>query len=337
LHRPWAERYRDFGFYDPQCSIRDLHARRDFPGSNFQFPVSQLQVTCLQSESTFRRVAIIGLGLLGGSWGLALKKAGFEGRTVGYARRSDTRAQALHSAAVDEATGDLFDAVRGADLVILATPVAVILDHLERLQPHLSPSALITDLGSTKRRICELASELYADRPLFLGGHPMAGKERSGQENADANLFENAKYVLTPIQPADLEDERVKAFRALVTTIGARPLISDPSIHDRTVAYLSHLPQLLSSGLASLVEEKCADDRLSMELAATGFRDVTRLADSPYSIWRDICLTNSDNIRTALDALEQKLESIRVHLRDRELEREFDTAHRLRNKLRELG
>jgi prephenate dehydrogenase len=289
------------------------------------------------TEIHFRRVAIVGLGLLGGSLGLALKKAGFTGRIVGYARRDETRQQALRAGAVDEGFANVNEAVLGADLVILATPVAVILDHLPRLQPHLSPQALITDVGSTKRRICALAAEFYTQGPLFLGGHPMAGKERSGLENADAQLFENARYVLTPIKPKDLNDARVQAFRALVTTIGARPLTTDPASHDLAVAYLSHLPQLLSSGLASLIDEKHAADELILEVAASGFRDVTRLADSPYSVWRDICLTNTENIQMALDALIQKLESIKVHLGDRELEREFLAAHQLRDKLRQMS
>ncbi len=291
----------------------------------------------LNSEPFFRRVAIVGLGLLGGSWGLALKKAGFTGRIVGYARRAETRDQALRAGAVDEAFSDLAEAVHGADLVILATPVAVILDHLPRLQPHCSPRTLISDVGSTKRRICELAAEIYADGPLFLGGHPMAGKERSGLENADARLFENARYVLTPVKPEDFEDDRVRAFRTLVIVIGARPLTIDPATHDLAVAYLSHLPQLLSSGLASLIEEKYTRGGLSLEVAASGFRSVTRLAESPYSVWRDICLTNTENIQVAIDALIQKLESIKIHLSDRELEREFVAAHWLRDKLREMN
>ena len=289
----------------------------------------------VNAESLFRRVAIVGLGLLGGSWGLALKKAGFTGRIAGYARRAETRAQALGKGAVDEGFAEVTEAVHGADLVILATPVAVILDHLARLPPHLPPRALVTDVGSTKRRICERAAELYPHEPLFLGGHPMAGKERSGLENADARLFLGARYVLTPVEQEDLHDPRVQAFRALVESIGARPLVCDPAAHDRAVAYLSHLPQLLSSGLASLMEEQQAAEELM--LAASGFRDVTRLADSPYSVWRDICLTNTANIQTALDALIHKLETMKMHLASRELEGEFQAAHRLRDKLRELG
>ena len=164
----------------------------------------------------------------------------------------------------------------------------------------------------------------------------MAGKERSGIEFADPNLFRDACYVLTPLKPQDLADDRVRAFAALVENIGGRPFVTDPAKHDRAVAYLSHLPQLLSSGLASLVGETSAAERLPLELAATGFRDVTRLADSPYSVWRDICLTNQTNITEALDKFILELESIKMHLSDRDLEREFEQAQRLRAKLREL-
>jgi len=288
-------------------------------------------------ESIFRRIAIVGLGLLGGSLGLALKKAGFAGRVVGQARRAETRQLALTQSAVDEVFANVAEAARDADLVILATPVAVILDQLPRLPSCLPPHALITDVGSTKRRICTQAAEFYGGQPLFLGGHPMAGKERSGLENADPRLFENARYVLTPLHQEHLRDPRVQAFQQLVVAIGARPIVTDPQTHDVAVAYLSHLPQMLASGLASLVDERHSAGTLPLEVAASGFRDMTRLADSPYSVWRDICLTNTENIRTAIEALIQKLESIRERLCDRELEQEFLAAHRLRDKLREMS
>lgn len=289
------------------------------------------------ADHFFKRIAILGLGLLGGSWGLALKKHGFSGRVVGYARRAETVDRALAAEVIDEGFGDPAAAVRDADLVVLATPVGVILDQLPRLRPYLSPRALVTDVGSTKRVICDRAAELYAGEPLFLGGHPMAGKERSGLENADARLFENARYVLTPLRPEHLMDDRVKAFRALVEAFGARPIVTDAAAHDLAVAFLSHLPQLVSSGLASAIEEKHAAEALTLELAATGFRSVTRLAESPYSVWRDICLTNSENIRAALDSLIQKLEAMKLHLSDRELERVFKQAQKLRARLRETG
>ncbi len=288
------------------------------------------------TDRFFKQIAILGLGLLGGSWGLALKKHGFPGRVVGYARRAETVEQALAAGAIDEGSGEPARAVAGADLVVLATPVGVILDFLARLRPHVSPRALVTDVGSTKRLICEHAATLYGGEPLFLGGHPMAGKERSGLENADARLFEKARYVLTPLKPEHLADDRVQAFRVLVEALGARPIVTEAVAHDRAVAFLSHLPQLVSSGLASAVEERQAAEALALELAATGFRSITRLADSPYSVWRDICLTNSENIRAALDALIQKLEAIKLHLSDRELERDFKQAQRLRARLREV-
>jgi prephenate dehydrogenase len=287
-------------------------------------------------ETNFHRISIIGLGLMGGSWGLALRKHGFAGRRVGF-DRADIVSRALAIGAVDEAAKDVAAAVRAAHLVILATPVGVILELLPQLKASASPRALVTDVGSTKRLICQRAREVLGDGPLFLGGHPLAGRERSGLENADAALFEDARYIVTPLAPEHRADERVQAFSALLETLGARPYISDASGHDRAVAFLSHLPQLLSSSLASLVAEENAEGQLPLELAASGFRDVTRLAESPYSVWRDICLTNIENIQQALEAFIDKLESLKLHLSDRELEREFQQALKLREKLREVG
>lgn len=287
-------------------------------------------------EDFFHRVAIVGLGLMGGSWGLALKKHGYAGQRVGCDQKGIVK-HAMALGAIDEGAEDVAAAVRDADLIILATPVGAILELLPCLKTAALPRALVTDVGSTKRLICQRARELFGDEPLFLGGHPLAGKERSGLENAEAALFENARYVLTPLVPGHTSDVRVKAFASLLATLGARPYWSDASSHDRAVAFLSHLPQLLSSGLASLIADESAEERLPLELAATGFRDVTRLAESPYAIWRDICLTNIENIQRALEALIEKLESMKIHLSDRELAREFRQAARLREKLRELN
>jgi prephenate dehydrogenase len=288
------------------------------------------------SEPTFRRVAIVGLGLVGGSWGLALKRTGFTGRRVGCDRQEIVD-RAIGREVVDEGNPDAAEAVHGADLVILATPVGTILDLLPALKKACVSTALVTDVGSTKRLICQRAHEVFGEAPLFLGGHPLAGKERSGVENADAKLFDRTRYVLTPLAPAHQSDARVQRFAALLTSLGAQPYWTDASSHDRAVAFLSHLPQLLSSSLASLIADQGAEGRLPLELAASGFRDMTRLAESPYSVWRDICLTNIENLQMALEALIQKLESMKLHLSDRELEREFQQASRLRDKLREIS
>ncbi|MBZ5565179.1 MAG: prephenate dehydrogenase [Acidobacteriia bacterium] len=281
-------------------------------------------------------MAIIGLGLMGGSWGLALKRCGFAGRRVGC-DRPEILQRALAKGAVDEVAEDLDATVAAADLVILATPVGAILDLLPRLRDAAPKRALITDVGSTKRLICQRAHEILGEEPLFLGGHPLAGKERSGIEQADGELFQNARYVLTPVAPAHTSDIRVKTFMTLLEAVGARPYVAEASSHDRAVAFLSHLPQLVSSGLASLVAEESAGGQLPLELAAAGFRDVTRLAEGPYSVWRDICLTNIENIQRALEALIEKLESMKVHLTDRELEHDFKQAAKLREKLRGLS
>ena len=285
---------------------------------------------------TFENVTIVGLGLIGGSLGMALKKRGLAARRIGFGRPS-TVARALALDAVDGGTDDLRKAVDGAQLIILAAPVGAILDCIPRLKDITSPEALVTDVGSTKRLICERAREAFGVEPLFLGGHPLAGKERSGVENADAGLFTNARYVLTPLAEGDLEEPRIKAFVSLVSAIGARPYFMDPARHDRALAFLSHLPQLVSSGLASLIAEEDRNSQLPVGLAATGFRDVTRLAESPYSVWRDICRTNLENIQYALDALGKKLEFMKHHLGDGELEREFEQASKLREELKKAG
>ena len=286
-------------------------------------------------ETQLRRITIIGLGLIGGSWGLALKERGVKVRRVG-SDRPEVLERALAVGVVDEGSADPLAAARDADLIILATPVGAILDLLPQLKVAASPRALVTDVGSTKRLICQRAREIFGDEPLFLGGHPLAGKERSGLENASAALFEDARYVLTPLLPNHLGDERVQEFSALVEKLGAKPFVTEASTHDRAMAFLSHLPQLVSTGLAGMIAEQGAEDFLPLELAASGFRDVTRLAESPYNLWRDICLTNIENIQSALESLIEKLEAMKLHLSGRELERDFRQALKLREKLREL-
>lgn len=189
-------------------------------------------------NTPFKHISIIGLGLIGGSWGLALKERGVNARRVGC-DRPEVLERALAAGVVDEGSTDPIAAARDADLIILATPVGVILDLLPQLKVAASPRALITDVGSTKRLICQRAREIFGEEPLFLGGHPLAGKERSGLENASAALFDGARYVLTPLLPNHLADERVKALSALVEKLGAQPFVTEASTHDRAVAFLS--------------------------------------------------------------------------------------------------
>jgi prephenate dehydrogenase len=284
-------------------------------------------------ELPFQRIAIIGLGLVGGSWGLALKRSGWVGVRIGC-DRPEVSKLALAAGAIDGFEEDPLAAARDASLVVLAAPVSAILDLLPRLRGVLSPGVLVTDVGSTKAEICERAGAFASEGVLFLGGHPLAGKERPGIEHADAALFEGAWYALVARQSEDWQDSRVNEFVSLISGFGARPFRIGAAAHDRTVAYLSHLPQLISTGLASLLADESAFADLPLELAARGFRDVTRLAESPYLLWRDICRTNHENIRIALDAFIRKLEGIKRRLTDDSLGHDFRQAAELRARLR---
>jgi prephenate dehydrogenase len=250
-------------------------------------------------------VAIAGVGLIGGSFALALRKAGFKGKIIGVSS-PPTVAKALERGVIDAAL-PLADAAAVSDLVYLSQPIQGILETLDVLDT----DALITDAGSTKTVICERAAKLRRGR--FIGGHPMAGKESRGVEEADADLFRGRPYVLTA-RDADLEK--------WIERIGARLVILDPQEHDRLVALVSHLPQLLSTALAGAIGEK-AD---AAKLAGPAALDLTRLALSPYEIWRDIFTTNAVPIDTALAAMIARLEDLRKQLRSREMERIFATA-----------
>ena len=274
-------------------------------------------------------LTIVGTGLIGSSFGLALRRAGFRGPILGVSSRSAAEA-ALAMRAIDRA-GPLAEAVAEADLVFLAQPIGRILHTLRRLDPLLKPGALVTDAGSTKCEIADLGVQSIR-RGLFLGGHPMAGKEKRGAEAADAALFEGCTWVLTPEDPADLDAPSVHGFIHWLHRIGARPVSMDPAAHDRTVSFTSHLAQLASTALASTVAEQVAPGDLAV--AGPGLADMTRLAASAYELWRDIVATNTESIDRALAAYIQKLEHIRENLKTRQLQEEFTRAAELAAKFR---
>lgn len=247
-------------------------------------------------------VAIVGVGLIGGSFALAIRKAGFKGKIVGVSSAS-TVGKALAAGVIDEAA-TLADAAASADLIYLSQPISQILATLGVLDTN----ALVTDAGSTKAAICAQGRKLKTGR--FVGGHPMAGKESRGVEHADADLFRGRPYVLTAREPELIE---------WIERIGARLVILDPSDHDRQVAFVSHLPQLLSTALASVLSGR---DQIAGPAAA----DLTRLAVSPYDIWRDIFATNAEPIDAALSAFIARLEELRRDLRGPVMERVFSEA-----------
>ncbi len=236
-------------------------------------------------------IAIVGVGLIGGSFALALRKAGFEGRIIGVSSAA-TVAKARSLGVIDEAL-PLSDAAKQADLIYLSQPIYQILETLGTLDRYARKGALITDAGSTKALICERAADTIR-HARFIGGHPMAGKESRGVEEAEADLFRGRPYVLSAHE-AQLEK--------WIEKIGARLVILDPAEHDRLVALVSHLPQLVSTALAGVVGEQPGAARV----AGPAVSDLTRLALSPYEIWRDIFATNTLSIDAALGTFIAKL------------------------------
>jgi len=279
-----------------------------------------------------RQITICGIGLIGGSLGLALKQAGFTGRVVAFGRPT-TLERARRRGAIDAGFSNLAEAVAEADVIYLSTPILTVLELLEKLPPLVKENALVTDAGSTKAVICQRGADLFPGRPWFVGGHPMAGKESTGVENADATLFQGARYALTPYSRHHLDSPVARCFVGWLERIGAKLRILDAEVHDEIVTWTSHLPQLTATALGIAVLDNLQSPE-DLELSAGGLRDTSRLADSAYGVWRDICLTNGENLERAITALIQVLEHLRENLRTRELERAFERGNELRRRLR---
>jgi prephenate dehydrogenase len=278
-----------------------------------------------------RQITIIGTGLIGGSLGLALRRKKFPGRIVGCDREG-TLEKARQCGAIDGGSPNYGDAVAGSQVVVLATPVLAIIDLMERVGPVLPPRALLTDVGSTKAAVVDRALKVFGKNAgkRFLAGHPMAGKELSGVEYADAELFHNAVWFLTPLPGQSLNEGLFAEFAGWIDQIGARIAMLPAAEHDRLCAWISHLPQMISTALAAaLVEEFGAEAPL---LAAGGraLQDMTRISASPYSMWRDVAISNKKNLEYALGKVEQRLAHIRENLTTRQLAEEFEQAHELR-------
>jgi prephenate dehydrogenase len=285
----------------------------------------------MTEQSDFRRVAILGTGLIGGSFALALRREFPAAAVVGF-DRADVPECAKARGAITESAHDLAEAVRGADLIYVALPIGATIDALPRIAASADSSALVTDSGSTKTSICREAQKHFHSGARFLGGHPMAGKEHSGIDQADADLFRGSRYAL--IAPENDPDPRVQQFAALVRRIGAEPIWSDAETHDWAVGIVSHLPQLASVALAHVVADETDETGLPLTLSGTGLADALRLTGSPYEIWRDICLTNRENIAHALDRLAQSIDYLRTRLASKDLEAEFKTANEIYRALR---
>jgi prephenate dehydrogenase len=289
------------------------------------------------SSHLIRRVTIVGTGLIGGSFALALRKYTSDIHISGW-DRPDVVQQAKARGALDEAfTGELAPALFRADLVYLALPISVTLDFLPEVARQVGDHAIVTDACSTKERILQAAADLFSgdSGAIFLGGHPMAGKELSGIANADSNLFRGNTYALIGNSVAP-EHPRISAFLALLHKIGARTFWLGAQQHDYAVGLASHLPQLAAVALASFLYDRLDENGLPITLAGPGLRDSLRLAGSPYSVWRDIILTNREMLSAALDLFARRLDDLAEKLGSRDLEADFDAANELYKLLRSL-
>jgi len=276
----------------------------------------------------FKQITIIGTGLIGGSFGLALKAAGCDSRVVGC-DRAHILDRARKMGAVDAGVEDPLEAVRGSDLVFLSTPVGVIIDLIERIGPVISPDVLITDAGSTKQEILNRARSVFGAEAgqRFLGGHPMAGREHSSIFSADPGLFRNAAWLFVPCgDPEELQAPKIQEYRRLLESVGARVMDVKADVHDRLCAWISHLPQMISTALAAALVDEFGDDPTLHAIGGRALREMTRIASSPYSMWRDIAHTNSGNIEQVLAQMEQRLAHIRENLKTPGLREEFEKA-----------
>ncbi|HEX9344220.1 MAG TPA: prephenate dehydrogenase/arogenate dehydrogenase family protein [Actinomycetota bacterium] len=253
-----------------------------------------------------RRLAIIGTGLLGASVGMAARAAGVP-EVIGVdADRRELR-DAFAREAITERARSVEDAADGADLVVAATPVRALAGVLARAHA-VNPTAVLTDVGSTKSHLLVELEGFSTDLGRVIPGHPMAGSEQRGAQAARADLFHGAAWVLTPA--AHVDHQALRRVTGFVRGLGGRPLILDPELHDRVVAYASHLPQLAASALMGAVAEVEAPAALR-SLVASGFRDTTRIAASDPDLWVDICATNGPSIVAALDSLSERLTALR--------------------------
>lgn len=257
-------------------------------------------------KPSFNTVTIIGAGLLGGSLGLALKKRGMAATVNGFGHREVTLKKALDVGAIDKSFTDLRESVVGADLVVICTPAAKVVDVLDGIRDRCAPNAVITDVASTKTDICRHACETWPRPCRFVGSHPMAGSEKHGPENADPELYGGSVVLVETGE--HLDPEARACVCAMWRALDAAVVNVTPEAHDAAVARTSHLPHILASCMAVVAARDCDVE----PFVGQGFRDFTRIAASRPEIWRDICLTNRDGIVPCLDELTEELQRVRA-------------------------
>lgn len=281
-----------------------------------------------------RQITIIGTGLIGGSLALALRKRKFPGRIIGCDREAILEKARGHGA-IDQGILEPGDAIRGSQLIVLATPVLAIVDLIDRLGPVLPAKSLLTDVGSTKTMIAERAVKVFGPHACkrFLAAHPMAGKESSGVDYADPDLFQNAVWFITPLPGQNLNDGLLGEYASWIDRIGARIALLPAEEHDRLCAWISHVPQMISTALAAALVDEFGAEAPLLPAGGRALQEMTRISAGPYSMWRDIAISNQSNLESALWKVEQRLAHIRENLATRQLAEEFEQAHQLRKVL----
>ena len=250
------------------------------------------------------RLAIIGMGLIGGSLSLALKQAGRVKHVVGFSRQASTRSEALSLGIIDSAESNMAEAIKNAEIVVLAVPVGAIADTLISIAPYVKDNMIITDVGSVKAQVVDSAKLALGDKfRQFVPGHPIAGTEKSGPAAAFAELYQEHRVVLTPTKQTD--EEAVKKVCNMWIAAGAEVSIMTAEHHDDVLAATSHLPHLLAFNLVNMLAEEDAD--VVLRYAAGGFRDFSRIASSDPEMWRDISLTNSTAILSLLSKYQHQM------------------------------
>jgi prephenate dehydrogenase len=288
----------------------------------------------MKEESDFKKITIIGVGLIGGSLGLALKKKNPKFKITGI-DKLEIIEKAIARGAIDEGTINLENGIKEADLIIIATPVKTILDLLPRINPFIKKGCIVTDTGSTKGQIVETAEKILAKEVYFVGGHPIAGSEKYGIDSADPYLFQDKTYILTITKDTNLL--ALKKILLLIKIINAKKLILDPLEHDRIVGAVSHLPQIVAISLTNMIGElgQLENSDNYFKAIGEGFKDMTRIASSPYQMWEDICETNQENILEMIQEFRNYLRIIEDKLKNNpgNLKEEFQKAQILRKSI----
>lgn len=273
----------------------------------------------------------IGLGLIGGSIARALKDSGEEVRTVAYDTNKKALTQAYQDGVVDVLVSDIDSRFSDCDYIFLCAPVKVNMENAEKLKPFLSPKTVLTDVGSVKTEMHVRMEELGLG-PVFIGGHPMTGSERTGYANSKSKLLQNAYYIIT--KTPETTQERLDGYRRLVKAMGAIPLVMTYGQHDFITAAVSHVPHVISASLVNLVRDSDSPDGEMRMIAAGGFKDITRISSSSPVMWQNICLTNADNVSRLLGDYIDSLEEIRKAIDSKDGDRLmdfFDSARRYRD------